>query len=203
MYGPFAPPQGLQATGILASTISQAITWSANQTFSAQILAADGTAASPSYSFSNASNRGLVSISTRMGFVIGGVEYVALFADTLQLKSSTALKWSSGVINSASDTELSRGAANHLYLASGDSFSIGATAIASGTHVLQVANGTAPSSQTADSVSFFSTDDTAGNTVPSFFCEGTGVLATGQADSASSVRVKMRINGTVVTLLAI
>ena len=69
--------------------------------------------------------------------------------------------------------------------------------------VFSIFSGTAPTTGPADSVQFYSSDDSAGNTIPSFFCEGTGVIATGQADSASSVRVKMRINGTVVTLLAI
>lgn len=69
--------------------------------------------------------------------------------------------------------------------------------------VFSIANGTAPTTGPADTVQFYSTDIAAGHTEPSFFCEGTQVLATGQADSASSVRVKMRINGTEVTLLAI
>jgi hypothetical protein len=73
----------------------------------------------------------------------------------------------------------------------------------SATNTLALLNGTAPSTSPADTVQLYSSDNSAGNTIPSFFCEGTGVLATGQADSASSVRVKMRINGTEVTLLAI
>lgn len=84
-----------------------------------------------------------------------------------------------------------------------DSILIGGTAINSGNNQVNVYNGTAPTAAAADSVTLYSTDDTAGNTIPSFYCEGTGVLATAQADVASSVRVKMRINGTVVTLLAI
>ena len=77
--------------------------------------------------------------------------------------------------------------------------SFGASAVG----VLAISNGTAPTTGPADSVQLYSTDDAAGHTIPSFFCEGTNVLATGQADIASSVRVRMRINGTVVTLLAI
>jgi hypothetical protein len=69
--------------------------------------------------------------------------------------------------------------------------------------VLSVFTGTAPTTGPADSVQFYSSDDSAGNTIPSFFTEGSGVVATGQADSASSVRVKMRINGTVRTFLCI
>lgn len=69
--------------------------------------------------------------------------------------------------------------------------------------VLALFNGTAPSTGPADTVQFYSSDDAAGHTIPSFFTEGTNVVATGQADSASSVRVKMRINGTVRTFLCI
>lgn len=71
------------------------------------------------------------------------------------------------------------------------------------TNTLLVASGTAPTSSPNDSITLYSSDDAAGHTIPSFYCEGSNVLATGQADSASSVRVKLRINGTVVTLLAI
>lgn len=80
--------------------------------------------------------------------------------------------------------------------------SVGVIGTVSGTGVLAVGNGTPPTAQ-ADTVGLYSSDNSAGHTIPSFFCEGTEVLATGQADSASSVRVRMRINGTVVTLLAI
>jgi hypothetical protein len=69
--------------------------------------------------------------------------------------------------------------------------------------VLAILNGTAPTTGPVDTVQFYSTDNSAGHTIPSFFCEGTQVIATGQADIASSVRVLMRINGTVVTLLAV
>jgi len=100
-------------------------------------------------------------------------------------------------------------AAYSLWLDSGiarfdGSILVGGTAIETGsTNTVNIFNGTAPDNGVADTVIIYSTDNTAGNTIPSFYCEGTGVLATGQADSASSVRVLMRINGTVVTLLAI
>lgn len=81
---------------------------------------------------------------------------------------------------------------------------IGGTAVdGTGTQILTMTSGTAPNAGVADAVQFYSSDNSAGNTIPSFYCEGTEVIATGQADSVSSVRVKMRINGTVVTLLAI
>ena len=80
---------------------------------------------------------------------------------------------------------------------------IGSTAINSGTNVLAVQNGSAPTLAAIDQIVLYSSDNSAGHTVPSFYCEGTQVLATAQADSVSSVRVIMRINGTLVTLLAI
>jgi len=98
--------------------------------------------------------------------------------------------------NSATWSELAR--LNSSGLGVGTS-SFGSSA----TKVVSVGTGTAPTTGPADTVQFYSSDDAAGHTIPSFYCEGTNVIATGQADSASSVRVKMRINGTVVTLLAV
>ena len=81
---------------------------------------------------------------------------------------------------------------------------VGGTAIETGsTNTVSILNGTAPDAGVADTVILYSSDISAGNTEPSFYCEGTSVLATGQADVATSVRVKMRINGTEVTLLAV
>ena len=80
---------------------------------------------------------------------------------------------------------------------------LGAAALHSGTNALALESATAPTGATADQVVIYSSDIAAGHTEPSFYCEGTQVLAVGQGDSASSVRVKMRINGTEVTLLAI
>lgn len=91
-----------------------------------------------------------------------------------------------------------------LYLTTTGNIGIGTTTFGTNAAgVLSIANGTAPTTGPADTVQFYSSDNAAGHTIPSFFTEGTDVLATGQADSVSSVRVKMRINGTVVTLLAI
>lgn len=85
-----------------------------------------------------------------------------------------------------------------------DSIGIGnSTFDGTGRRVLAIGNGTEPGAGVADVVQFYSIDDAAGHTIPAFRCEGTNVIATGQSDSASSVRVKMRINGTTVTLLAI
>lgn len=89
-----------------------------------------------------------------------------------------------------------------LRVASGG-LALGTTSFGSSAEkVLSIGTGTAPTTGPADTVQFYSSDNSAGNTIPSFFCEGTEVLATGQSDTTSTTRVKMRINGTVVTLLA-
>lgn len=69
--------------------------------------------------------------------------------------------------------------------------------------VLAIKNGTAPTTGPADTVQLYSSDNSAGNTLLSWFCEGAETLLTGQADSASATRVRVRVNGTVVTLLAV
>lgn len=47
-------------------------------------------------------------------FAQGGVAYVAVQSDNLQLKSTTAIKWSSGAIDASSDLILARETANQL-----------------------------------------------------------------------------------------
>lgn len=106
--------------------------------------------------------------------------------------------------NSNRKLELWAGGAVKGYLDSSGNLGVGTSTFGtSAAGVLGIANGTAPSTGVADTVQFYSSDDAAGHTIPSFYCEGTNVVATGQADSASSVRVKMRINGTVRTFLCI
>ena len=80
---------------------------------------------------------------------------------------------------------------------------IGATSFGtSAASVLSIKNGTAPGSGVADTVQFYSSDHAAGHTIPSFYCEGTDVVMTGQSDSTSDIRIRVRINGTVYQLLA-
>jgi hypothetical protein len=80
---------------------------------------------------------------------------------------------------------------------------IGATSFGtSAAGVLGIKNGTAPTTGVADTVQFYSSDHAAGHTIPSFYCEGTEVVMTDQADSTSDIRIRVRINGTVYQLLA-
>lgn len=119
------------------------------------------------------------------------------------------LAWSTGIDNSDSDKfKIAKSSAldTNYYLIIDASGNVGVGVSTFGTSaagVLAVANGTVPSTGPADTVQFYSSDDAAGHTIPSFYCEGTNVVATGQADSASSVRVKMRFQGVVRTFLCI
>lgn len=79
----------------------------------------------------------------------------------------------------------------------------GTTEDATATQVLTIENGVEPAAGVANAVQFYSIDNNGGHTIPAFFCEGTEVVATSQSDSASSVRVLMRINGVTRTFLCI
>lgn len=85
----------------------------------------------------------------------------------------------------------------------GGNAGLGVTAFGtSALKVLGIGTGTAPTTGPADMIQIYSSDESAGHTVPSFFTEGSNALLTGQSDVASSRRVQMRINGTLVKLLA-
>lgn len=61
--------------------------------------------------------------------------------------------------------------------------------------------GTAPSAQT-DAVQIYSDDLSAGNTLPCFYCEGSGVTGAGISSTTVTHKVAVKINGTVYYLLA-
>jgi hypothetical protein len=68
--------------------------------------------------------------------------------------------------------------------------------------VFAVKNGTAPSTGPADTVQLYSSDLSAGNTIPSEFCEGSGVTGAGITSTTVTHKIARRINGTVYYLLA-
>lgn len=124
-------------------------------------------------------------------------------APTFFFATGSILSFNAGDVTLTHATNLLTLGGGSLSVDTGFDVAIGGAIPATITNTLTIYNGTAPVAGTVDSVIFYSSDIAAGHTEPSFFCEGTSVLATGQGDSASSVRVKMRINGTEVTLLAI
>ncbi len=88
----------------------------------------NGSEASPSMLFTNdtpGSGAGFYRPSVGdIAFLSGGVARLAVDGASIQLRSAQTLDWSSGALGSASDTTLSRGAANRLDLATGDSFNL-------------------------------------------------------------------------------
>lgn len=91
-----------------------------------QILCQDGTVALPCYSFASEPTLGGYRIGSGFqGWAAGGVGILGYASNGLiQMVSTAQLAWSSGSLNAASDTILSRGAANRLDLATGDDFYI-------------------------------------------------------------------------------
>ena len=76
--------------------------------------------------------------------------------------------------------------------------SVGTSAVGA----LSIGSGTEPSSGPADTVQLYSVDRSAGNTIPAFYCEGTGVTNAGITNTTVTHKIAMKINGTVYYLLA-
>lgn len=70
----------------------------------------------------------------------------------------------------------------------------------SGTQCLTIETGTAATASPADTITIYSTDLSAGNTMLSLYTEGTPVNA--NATAATTHRIAIRVNGTVYYLLA-
>lgn len=90
-----------------------------------QALGPDGTAAAPPYSFASEPGSGWYRPgSGELTASVSGAPQVSIIANIVRFGSGTALGWSSNAnpTLSGSDTILSRGAANRLDLATGDSF---------------------------------------------------------------------------------
>lgn len=69
----------------------------------------------------------------------------------------------------------------------------------SATNTLAILTGTAPTTGPADTIQLYSTDLSAGNTIPSFYTEGTNV---GTGTPTANRTIAVRFNGTVYYLLA-
>jgi hypothetical protein len=76
------------------------------------------------------------------------------------------------------------------------------TSPTSGTQCLTIETGTAATASPADTVTIYSTDRSAGNTIPSFYCEGAGVTNAGITNVTVTHKIAMRVNGTIYYLLA-
>jgi hypothetical protein len=99
--------------------------------------------------------------------------------------------------NSVNRFSFTVGSGARFYIDTNGNIMVGTNLV--GTNAAQtlvVETGTAPSDAPADTVAFYSSDLSAGNTIPSFYCEGTGHFATG-TPAAATGSVAIRLNGTV------
>jgi len=81
---------------------------------------ANGTAAAPSYSFTGAATTGMFHVGANiLGLASGGTGYFAITTDVAELKSSSQLAWSTGLIGASVDTGLARSAAGVVKLTDG------------------------------------------------------------------------------------
>ncbi len=83
--------------------------------------------------------------------------------------------------------------------ANGANFILGPEVNPSGAVVFSIGNGTAPTASTTDTVQYYSSDLSAGNTMPSWWTEGTNV---GTGTPTANRTIAVRFNGTIYYLLA-
>ena len=102
------------------------------------------------------------------------------------------IQWLTGTGASGATVRMTLNGSNNLGLAT-------ATFGTSATNTFSIASGTAPSSGVADTVQLYSSDLSAGNTIPSWYTEGTNV---GTGTPAANRTIALRFNGTVYYLLA-
>lgn len=125
-----------------------------------------------------------------MDFTSGALRFLSWGADA---STQGTISWWTGAGALGATQRMTLTGANNLGLAT-------ATFGTSATNTFAVLNGTAPTTGPADTVQFYSTDLSAGNTIPSFYTEGTGIVGTGTPTANRTIAV--RINGTVYYLLA-
>jgi len=90
-----------------------------------------------------------------------------------------------------------------IYVDSSGNFMLGTiSSPTTGTRCLTVASGTAATATPADTITLYSRDLSAGNTIPSFYCEGSGVTNAAITNITVTNKIAMNINGTVYYLLA-
>lgn len=96
-------------------SITGTLTITGGFTPSGVILAPDGTAAAPAYSYASSTNTGwYLGASSQLNWTLGGVSYGRMLADEIQVKSTSTIAWSSSTVGAADDLVLARDAANTL-----------------------------------------------------------------------------------------
>jgi hypothetical protein len=92
-----------------------------------QELAPNGTAGAPSYSFAADASTGihLDFLNGFMNFAIGGVDYVGIAGNAVQLKSGVQLGWTTGIGTVASDVYFTRSGTGDLIITTADKVQFG------------------------------------------------------------------------------
>jgi len=72
----------------------------------------------------------------------------------------------------------------------------------SASKVLAIGTGTEPTTGPAGSVQFFTSTRSASNTIPAFFCEGSGVTNAAITNTTVTNKIAIKVNGTIYYLLA-
>jgi hypothetical protein len=101
------------ATGsvLVSGGVTTAPAWSASPTVT-KVLLGNGTLSLPSLAFAANVDTGLYNLGPgQVGVTVAGVAQAGFFSDMFQVRSATTIAWSSGNVNSSTDTSLGRGGA--------------------------------------------------------------------------------------------
>jgi hypothetical protein len=95
------------------------------------------------------------------------------------------------------------GSSESMRVTSSKNLLIGTTlAPTTGTQCLTIGTGSAPTAAAADTITLYSIDRSAGNTIPAFYCEGSGVTNAGITNTTVTNKIAINVNGIVYYLLA-
>lgn len=123
-----------------------------------------------------------------MDFTGGNLRFLSWGASGTQ----GIIQWLTGTGASGATVRMTLNGSNNLGIAT-------ATFGTSATNTFSVFTGTAPTTGPADTVQYYSTDLSAGNTIPSWYTEGTNV---GTGTPTADRTIAVRFNGTIYYLLA-
>ena len=127
-----------------------------------------------------------------------GVGYFSQLGTNTAIGAETQITFSTGV-SFFSNGPVSSGTERARIDSSGNLLVGTTTSPTTGTQCLTIETGTAPTASPADTITIYSTDLSAGNTMLSIYTEGTAV---GTGTPTANRTIAVRINGTVYYLLA-
>lgn len=203
--------------GTGAFSNSSSFTWngsafniSSANSFQPQVITANSTVDQygPYYILQKSRNVSAVQVNDTLGTLIFRGYDGSNFRNT-GLITVTATAVTAGAVDSAVSI-LSSGSTGYLFLGApsetmrltpSQNVLLGTTlSPTTGTKCLTIGSGTAPTASPADSITFYSSDLSAGNTMLSYYTEGSSVNV--NTTAAATHRIAVRVNGTVYYILA-